>query len=504
MSTNRTRVTGMYSGLDTESLITQLVEAKSVKVNDAKKDQMSIKYKQDAWDELNKKIKSLYSTVSNLQYESAYAKKTTNVSDSSVASVVTADDAMLSTQTLKVNKLATSGYLTGARIETQDDTKATSGTLLSKIKGVNVGDTISIEANGKTKDITITDKMTLGDLTSELSAAGATAKFDTATQRLFIGAKESGEKADFSITGSADSLKALGLDTSESLPEDKRAVKIKGQDAEIELNGAKFTSKTNTFEVNGLTITAKAQTGKNETVTLDTTNDTSAVYDMIKKFVTEYTSLANELDKLYNVKADKSYKPLTDDEKAVMSEYEIEKWEDKLKEQALAKDSNVNSVASTLRDVFNKGFEIGGKTMYLFDFGIEAQNYTEAPENEKHALHIKGDSDDSVFANDTNLLQKMITANPNDVKSFFSQLNHELYTTMGKMSSRVTDTRSFGNFYDDIKLKNDYSDYNSKITSLEAALTAYEDKWYDKFSAMEKAMANMQSNQNAISGLLGN
>ena len=37
----------------------------------------------------------------------------------------------------------------------------------------------------------------------------------------------------------------------------------------------------------------------------------------------------------------------------------------------------------------------------------------------------------------------------------------------------------------------------------EEKLADYEDKWYKKFSAMETAMAKMQSNANAITGLLG-
>ena len=52
-------------------------------------------------------------------------------------------------------------------------------------------------------------------------------------------------------------------------------------------------------------------------------------------------------------------------------------------------------------------------------------------------------------------------------------------------------------------MKSDYDDYTSKIKDLEDKLTAYEDKWYAKFSAMETALAKMQSNANAVTSLLG-
>ena len=41
------RVTGMYSGLDTESIIQELVSAKQTKVDDAKKKQTKLGWKQE-------------------------------------------------------------------------------------------------------------------------------------------------------------------------------------------------------------------------------------------------------------------------------------------------------------------------------------------------------------------------------------------------------------------------------------------------------------------------
>ena len=52
-------------------------------------------------------------------------------------------------------------------------------------------------------------------------------------------------------------------------------------------------------------------------------------------------------------------------------------------------------------------------------------------------------------------------------------------------------------------MKEDYDSYSSKIKEAEAKLTDYEDKWYKKFSAMETALAKMQSNSSAVASLLG-
>lgn len=491
MATNR--VTGMYSGIDTEGLISQLMEAKKVKVDKTKKDQMTIKYKQEAWDDLNKKVKSLFGTISNLRYESSFSKSKTEISDSSIATITTAENAMNTTQKMQVTKLAQNAYLTGDEIKAGSG-KVTAGTLLKNIDPSLVDKSISITLdNGTTKEIKITDKTTLSSLTADLTNAGVNCKFDAATQRIFIGATKNGKAGDFTLGGDAVALSTLGLDSANKIP---------GEDGSIILNGAEFHSSDNTYEINGLTITAKAETDGKE-VTLTTSKDTSAVYDMIKKFVKEYSDLMNEMDKLYNADTKTKYQPLTDEEKAAMSDYEIEQWETKMKEQLLAKDSNINSVSSVLKEVMSQGFEVGGKTLYLFNFGIETGGYFETADNEKNAYHIKGDEEDSLYSTSTNELQKMIESDPDSVAKFFSQLGKELYERMDKMSARVNDTRSYGSFFDDIKLKKDYTDYTSKIADMEEKLAQYEDKWYDKFAKMESAMAKMQSNQNAISGLFG-
>lgn len=494
---NRTRVTGMNSGLDTESLVAQLVEAKSIKVKNVTKDQMSMKYKQDAWNDLNKKLKNLFSTVRNMSYQSSYMKKAVSLSDSSVASITASDTAMLSTQNLKINKLSKTAYLTGGKIsipaenQTVDGEKATSATKLESL-GVTGELTIKV-GDGETKTIDTTGK-TIGDIQTELTNAGVNANFDAKNQRFYIGAKTEGASGDFTIGGEA--ADKLGLSTAGG------AVKIDGQQAEIELNGVKYTSDSNVFEINGLTITAKAET-TGDGVSVSTTKDTSAMYSLIKNFITEYSSLINEMDKMYGAKEGSTLKPLTDEEKAAMSDYEVEKWEEKLKETALYKDSSVRDVTSALTSIMSEGFEINGKKMYLFDFGVEAQSYTLAAENEKHALHIKGDADDSAFSSEDNKLKSMIEADPDAVSSFFTKLSQAVSDKMDKLSARVANTRSYGSFYDDVKMKADYGDYTTKIKEMEAKLSAYEDKWYDKFARMEKAMAKMQSSQNALSGLLG-
>lgn len=503
------RMTGMISGLDTESIIEQLVEAKSTKVNTAKKEQISLQYKQEAWKSLNTKLKSLKSKIGNMQLTSDYAKKTTTTSDDSKVSVITGDEAVNSVQTLKINQLAKTAYLTGAQLNTLDETgnatdekgSYTALSTLSDLGYTGEGEKLTFSYGDANVELDVTGETTISDVLTSLKEAGLNASFDANNQRFFVSAKNSGKDFNFTLTSSNtdssnNALATLGLTGTGS-------TKIEGSDAEIELNGAKFTSNTNVFEINGLTLTAQNTTAADEVVTLTTQMDTDGIYDMIKDFLKEYNEVMNEMTELYNADSASGYEPLLSDEKSSMTDDEIEEWEEKIKSAILRNDDNLNTVASSLRNVMSGGVEVNGKTMYLSSFGIETLGYLNADENEQYAYHIDGDSDDEKTAGNTDKLKSMIASDPDTVISFFSQLSKNLYSKMEDLTKSVKDYRSYGSFYDDKKLSSDYDDYDDKIDELQEEVDEYEDKWYSKFSAMETALSKLQSNSSAVTGLLG-
>lgn len=702
------RITGMNSGLDTESIIQELVSVKRTKVDTVKKAQTKLNWKQDAWKSLNTKLKNLQSKyLANMRFVSSYSKKTTVVSNSSTVSVITGENAVNGVQSLKIEKLAKTGYLTGAEIKGEDGSELTALSKLSDIDSTLGEGTISLKAGKNTVDIKVSGDTTISDVLTQMKSAGINASFDAKNKRFFISSKESGEDNDFSLTAldenGAKALSALGLQVSldddtaslkeyqtyasyyvagdkdatlakmrtlidetigsrtnayldqykslmesksaaekkiaeinekykdttlesadtykvaleaknaeiaekekaladETDPDKKRAAeeelktlkeeatalkekqtdaetlasqndtlkklddqikdmknyvditenkdaegnvtysavatstltgevedryyakasyanqvitdynngirsggatKVNGQNAIIYLNDAKFTNNTNVFEINGLTFTALNETKEGESITVTTQDDTQGMYDMIKDFLKEYNSVINEMDKLYNADSAKGYEPLTDEEKDAMSDREIEEWETKVKDALLRRDDNISTVSSALKSIMAGGITVNGKTMYLSDFGINTLGYFNAPDNEKNAYHIDGDPDDGNTSGNSDKLKSMIANDPDTVISFFSQLSKDLYAKMSDLSASVDGYRSYGNFYDDKKMKSDYTDYTSKIAELEEKLNDYEDKWYKKFSAMETALAKMQSNASAITGLLG-
>lgn len=501
------RVTGLNSGLDTESIITALVEAKSEKKNKLVKAQTRLEWKQDAWKELNKKVYSFYTkTLSNMRMQGDYTKKITKSSNESAVSVITGSNAANGVQNLEVISQAKSGYLTGAELQKGGNKASyTSSTKLSEIDGLNLngGEKLTIKVGGKDKEIALTGDMTINKLVSELRNAGVNANFDEKNQRFFISSKETGEANNFKITasdstggppGTSTILTSLGLEGGDSN-------KIDGSDAEIRLNGATFKSDSNTFEINGLTITVNQET--NENITLNTTDDTDGIYDMIKNFFKEYNELIIEMDSLYNAESSKGYEPLTDEEKEALSEKEIEKWEEKIKNSILRKDSTLNTVSSAIKQIMLQGVKMSdGNQHYLSEFGIGTLGYFNAGENEKSAYHIDGDPDDSNVSNNDDKLRAAIASDPDKVTEFFSTLSKNLYDKLFDMM-KTTEYSSAFTLYDDKLMKEEYSSYTSKISKQEALIKAYEDRYYKKFAAMETALSKLQTKENALAGMFG-
>lgn len=280
------------------------------------------------------------------------------------------------------------------------------------------------------------------------------------------------------------------------------AVRIVGVDAEIELNGAKFTNNTSTFSINGLTIQATAETKGDESVTITTDTDVDAIYKSIKDMFTEYNKLIKSMDEAYNADSSKGYEPLTDEEKDAMSDKEVEKWETKIKDSLLRKDDTLNSVANTLKNDMASSFIINGKSYALSSFGISTLGYFASGGNEKGVYHIDGDKDDTTTSGNEDKLRAAIASDPETVVSFFSQLCNKVYTDLGnKMAS--SSVSSAYTIYNDKQMNTQYSEYNTKISDAESKVSTWEDYYYSKFSAMESALAKLNSQSSSMSGLFG-
>lgn len=294
----------------------------------------------------------------------------------------------------------------------------------------------------------------------------------------------------------------FGKITNQIKVNDENVKLTEATDSEITYNGLKITGSSNVVSVNGLTLTLKGVTDEktNEKIVLNTTNDTQSTFDAVKKFITNYNSILKELNTLYYAGSAKGYDPLSDDEKEAMTESQIEKWETKIKDSMLRRDSNIGSIITTLKTSLTQSVEASdGKKYSLASFGIgTSTDYTE-----KGLLHINGDPDDSAFSDLTNKLMNALESDPDIVAEVLSKTISNLYKDVDKNIKAIPNVRSAFTFYNDKLMTNQQTEYKKKIALLESKLTTLENKYYKQFSAMETAMAKLQSQSNALAGMLG-
>ena len=374
--------------------------------------------------------------------------------------------------------------------------------------GIAVGTTFSI----KGKDFVVDKDTTIQDFADGLSKMGVSANFDVNQGRFYINAASTGADYDFDITSSdSNALDILGISRAAG------ATKVDAQDAIIEYNGVEYTGSSNTFELNGLSITAKGVTGKYDKTTgtftedspisVEVGSDTEGVYNTIKNFVKKYNELIDEMNKLYNEKKPK-YEPLTDDERSKLSEKQIEQWEKEAKVGLLRRDETISTLLSNMRSILNNGIKVTDKdgkesTFTLSSLGIVTGDYSE---NGK--LHILGDKDDPLYAAETNKLMETIESNPEIVSQVFvgdkenPGVGQSLYSSLAKSMARTTSSHSL-TFYDDITLDDEIKSKDEDIDKWNEKLQKLEDRYYDQFAAMEKAMAEMQQQQSYLASLMG-
>lgn len=285
-----------------------------------------------------------------------------------------------------------------------------------------------------------------------------------------------------------------------SSPEDSTTgmTVIAAANAEITLDGAKLTGSSNEFSVNGMTLTLKGKT-EGETITLSVTNNTEEISDMVKEFVKNYNTILKEMNELYDAPSSRGYDPLSDDEMEAMTDSQIEKWETKIKDSILRRDSILGSLTSAMRTSLQGSVEIDGKRYSLATFGIQ----TSSDYKEKGLLHIFGDKEDPTYSDKEDKLMKALEEDPDTVMKVLTEITGNLYKEMSDKMSAIPNFRSSFKFYNDKEMNRLQTDYKKKIAQNEKKLTALEDKYYRQFSAMETAMARLQKQQSALAGLLG-
>lgn len=478
------RFTGLSSGIDTSSVVTAMMTQYQNKIDTLNKKQVLAEWRKDAYKEMSTKIQNFRSNaVSKLKYASSLKASKVEMSQEGCIKMDTSNYKEDGTHKIEVTKLAQEATAKTNTIKDKYGKSLTKDSLFTEIKGMEATKATALEVNGISVDITgktISEVETA--INNEFSKKGIEIgfKFDESSGAFLINSKDTGEEQSIDLSGnSTDVLSAMGVKS--TTDKDGKATYVyNGQNAEVVYNGGVTISSAtnNDIEVNGVKFTALSVS--NGAITVNISKDVDGIVDTFTNFVKEYNSLLEEINTMLYADSAKGYEPLTDEEKESMTESEIEKWESKIKSSLLRNDSTLKDLSSMLRNSMMTGYKesdgLDESCCMLSQLGISSSSWTD-----KGKLTINEEKLRVKLSENSDGVTKLLTTIANKIDKELTQ------------RSATTELRSYGQFFSDKILTNNISKFKTDIITAQERYDAKEEYYYKKFSAMETAMNNMNS-----------
>lgn len=490
------RLTGLFSDLDTDSLVKNLCSSQQAKVDKEYQAQTTYQWKQDALNEISDAVKDFsnaYCSVlgaSSMIKNSTYTSYKATTSDTSGAVTILADSSSFEdTVKISVSQLAKNANVTSSgKVSKNGELSSKNTATLAELDfatplTADSDGNISFSINGKQFSFsTSTTLQTMINTINSDTDAGVTMKYSRLTDSFTITADEGG--ADSSVTIENISGNAFGTNSAFGIAE---GTTKNGQNAKATINGTTIERNSNVFTIDGLTYELNDTTSQN--ITFKVARDYSATTDAVQGFVDALNTLITKI-KTYTSAKDysSSYPPLTEAQKEEMSEDQIEKWEIKAKSGILRNDSGLESLISNLKNAFFSA--AGGTGKNATSIGISTVSYFEDNAGE---LQL-----------DTEMLTKALASDPESVISIFtggsSTASSDQQGLVYKMKSSLSSyLKTSSNTLDSISDK--LSKIDSRMDDLNDKLSDLADKYYQKFSKMESALSKLNSSAGMLSSM---
>ena len=319
------------------------------------------------------------------------------------------------------------------------------------------------------------------DKINTIPDVGVTARYDALTDKLVLVSKETGLGANIEIVDESGLFKALGFENTSA----------SGQNARIVLNGTIVEKTTNDFTISGIRFNLKEVMEAGQEATFRLENDPDAAVETIKKYIELYNETIDLINKKLSEERYRNYPPLTQEQKKEMTEKEIELWEERAKSGLLRSDPLLDRIVRDLRFAVTSvvaGQPAGMKS--LADIGITTIDW-----REKGKLHVNEEKLRSAIAKDPEAVMRLFNADGENTSQ--KGVATRLYDILKGGIEDITEKAGGGEFqiYDDSILGKQIRDLEDRISSMEEMLLRTEERYWQKFTAMEKAIqyANQQS-----------
>ncbi|MBF7081971.1 flagellar filament capping protein FliD [Desulfallas sp. Bu1-1] len=272
-----------------------------------------------------------------------------------------------------------------------------------------------------------------------------------------------------------------------------------GTDASATINGITITRATNNISFNNVTFNLKSETSSFITVSVD--NNTDAVFNSIKDFIDKYNSVIETIsNKLYEERY-RDYLPLTDEQREELTDDQINKWTEKARSGLLRRDPILSDIYSRFRMTMSAvvpgvsgGYVKDGKTVY--SDRLSAIGITTTADYMSGKLVIDENKLREAIEKDPQGILDLFTKNP-DTKEYSEMgIAMRLYEDVNYGMERLIDkagNASDVKLVDNSFIGKEIKEIDERIDTWEDRLKQLEDRYYRQFTAMEKAIQQMNS-----------
>lgn len=289
-----------------------------------------------------------------------------------------------------------------------------------------------------------------------------------------------------------------------------------------ELDG--ISRSSNTFDVDGMSVSLKGTFGaygssntlgkdnieaaKADAVSFTSSSDADKIIDAIKSMVEDYNAMVTEIKNAYSTMPQqksngKYYEPLTEEDKADMSESSIKAYEEKAKQGLLFADRDLSALYTQLTSAISMSGKDGADLKAIGITSNYSNGLTTLSLNEEKlraALETDPDKVRDVFSksvasgSSSNGLMQALKS-PLDMYS-------KTQGTKGILVQKAGSTLAPSTLYKNT-LQNKLDDIDTQIEKWQDKMADQVDRYTSKFTALEKLISQMNSQSSALASFLG-
>lgn len=482
------RIGGLASGLDTDSMVKEMMKPHQMKADKVKQDKLLVEYKQNLYREVSKDMQAIYTKYFDI---GSSANKSTNLLLSS-----NYDTVKFSTSDSSV---VTARGLAGAKTGTYDVEvlkKAEASTLTMDISKFAGKDKFTLNIAGEDLEISL-----LGGEDGTTSIAdNPKAIMENINKSIETNNKTEGKtKIDVKISYSelGENIRIEGKETGKELLMSAKAENVEignykeSQKAKVKLTDAYGNTKeiereTNKFIIDNVEYTINGVSDSRKSTKLTGFDDAEKTVENIRGFVNDYNALIDKINGKLTEKNDRNYRPLTEDQKKDMSEDEIKLWNEKVKKGLLRND---DILSSGINELLGHISSPGGSALNLKAIGIEPNpDY----QSQKGKIVLDEEKLKQAFADNGEETRSLLNKTFNNIKDTF---NETAISSSSKIAKRAGSEGSVTSFNNELSQKMELK--QKELDRLLESMSKKEKQYYAEFTRLEVAMnkANAQMGQ---------